>query len=458
MRSGYVLHQPARLNLLLSLLAGVLLPAHLAAAPNPPLPVSVAVAGDWSVLVEYHRGRRPVHAVFDVPPPALISIDQERYESLPVFNAKTAGWIKGVQLKHLRAQETTTPFLLEPDSVAVSRADPQPDDPTFVRGRDYDFDAVWGTVGRLPEGRIADNTAVHVRYRYSPLRIDSIVETRSGRLELRAGEPKSAAPQPPGLRRGERRLANLWIPGRIPRLEPKHLFPIAETDYRGPALPSDRSAKHTLPKTYHKLRSGQAVRILAWGDSVTDGSYLPNPDTDRWQSQFVRRLQAAFPRAKIELVTEAWGGRNTGSYLAEPPGSPHNYREKVLGAKPDLVVSEFVNDAGLSPAQVQDRYGQLLRDFNAIGAEWVILTPHYVRPDWMGIDRERDIDDDPRPYVAGLRQFATQNPVALADASLRYGRLWRQGIPYTSLMLNSINHPDAQGMSLFADALMELFR
>jgi hypothetical protein len=80
-----------------------------------------------------------------------------------------------------------------------------------------------------------------------------------------------------------------------------------------------------------------------------------------------------------------------------------------------------------------------------------------VWPDWMGLTRERDIDEDPRPYVAGLRQFAANRGVALADASRRYGRLWRQGIPYTTLMLNSINHPDARGMKLFADALMELF-
>jgi hypothetical protein len=157
------------------------------------------------------------------------------------------------------------------------------------------------------------------------------------------------------------------------------------------------------------------------------------------------------------LVTEAWGGRNTASYLAEPPGSTHNYAEKVLGARADLIVSEFVNDAGLMPDQVEQRYSRLRADFRRIDAEWIILTPHYVRPDWMGLTRERDIDDDPRPYVAGLRQFARQHGVALADASVRYGRLWRQGIPYSTLMLNSINHPDARGMKIFADSLMELF-
>ena len=108
----------------------------------------------------------------------------------------------------------------------------------------------------------------------------------------------------------------------------------------------------------------------------------------------------------------------------------------MLATKPDLIVSEFVNDAGLSPAQVNERYGKLRADFQRIGAEWIILTPHYVRPDWMGLNRERDVDDDPRPYVAGLRQFAAGNKVALADASRRYGRLWRQG--------HSLQHAHAQ--------------
>jgi hypothetical protein len=40
---------------------------------------------------------------------------------------------------------------------------------------------------------------------------------------------------------------------------------------------------------------------------------------------------------------------------------------------------------------------------------------------------------------------------------LRYGRLWRQGIPYLTLMENNINHPNVFGHTLFADSLMALF-
>ena len=335
------------------------------------------------------------------------------------------------------------------------RAGPTPDAKRFEPGKDYAADLDWGTFGRLPKGQIGESQPVYVDYRHDLLRLDSIVLTPDGRIELRQGKPHVATPLPPELAAGERRLANVWVPGRIEKLEPQHLFPILETVYPEPPKSSPSPAERLLPKIVEKLRDGRPLRILAWGDSVTACGYLP--DSDRWQAQFVARLRQRFPKAKIELLSEAWGGRNTDSYLAEPPGSVHNYREKVLAVRPDLIVSEFVNDAGLGPEQVEQRYSKLLADFTAIGAQWIILTPHYVRPDWMGLARQRDIDADPRPYVAGLRQFAARHPVALADASLRWGRLWRQGIPYNTLNVNAINHPDARGMKLFADSLMALF-
>ena len=46
----------------------------------------------------------------------------------------------------------------------------------------------------------------------------------------------------------------------------------------------------------------------------------------------------------------------------------------------------------------------------------------------------------------------------LADASLLYGHLRKEGIPYEILLANGINHPDRRGMALFSRALLELFR
>lgn len=432
--------------LLQSLLATIVLGATPAPAQfevTPPWKVTVAVAGGPTTTVE-------------VTPATVVTVAAEEYKTLAMFDPKTSGWRKGTKLQGVVAQECTSRGMLDPDSVVV-KAGREANAQRFDPGKDYDFDREWGTIGRLANGRIAATQPVYISYRHGLLRIDSIVLTDDGKIIVRTGVPHPAAPRPPELASGERRLANLWLPGRIEKLVPELVFPILETAYPEPAPASPSVAERLLPKTLAKLRGGQTLRVLAWGDSVTVGSFVPNPDTERWQAQFVARLRERFPQAKIELITEAWGGRNTGTYLAQPPGSEHNYREKVLAAKPDLIVSEFVNDAGLSPAATAERYGKLLADFHGIGAEWIILTPHYVRADWMGLKSEREIDQDPRPYVTGLRQFSEKQSVALADASLRWGRLWRQGIPYSSLLLNAINHPDARGMKLFADALMQLF-
>jgi lysophospholipase L1-like esterase len=420
-------------------------------------PAALKIAGDWQVEVTLRSdaGAVPLKATLDVPRPTVVTVTAERYAVLPEFQPKMAGWRRGVPLAGVKAQECSSTDLLDPASLQV-KGGMQADAIVYERGKDYEADAMWGTVGRLAGGRITARQPVWITYRHALQRIDAVV-LASGKIVLRQGTPHAVAPLPAEVQAGERRLANVFIPGQIERLAADQLFPVLEEAYPEPPRPVPSAAERLLPETMKKLRAGGTLRVLAWGDSVTVGTFVPQPERNRWQSQFVARLAERFPKAKIELVTEAWGGRNTGTYLAQPPGAEHNYQEKVLGRKPDLVVSEFVNDAGLSPAKVEERYSKLLADFRGIGAEWIILTPHYVRPDWMKFARQQQIDADPRPYVAGLRTFAAKHGVALADASLRWGRLWRQGIPYHTLMLNGINHPDARGMKLFADSLMWLF-
>ena len=415
------------------------------AAAAPAQPPAFTISGDWEVTV--------TGQTLHVAPPVAIQVKAEKYTAIPVFNPKAGGWVRGAQLLGVKAQETTSPHLLEPGSFTL-RGGSQPDSPVFTPGTDYELDPDWGTFGRLAGSSIQPEQPVFASYRYSPMRLDSVVLTADNKIVVRQGEARAAAPAAPALHDGERLLGTIYLPGPVARLAPEHLFPVLETSYPEPAKSAPSA---TVTRLARKLNAGETLRILAWGDSVTDGAYLTDQSTQRWQEQFVARLRRRFPKARIELLTQAWGGRNTATYLAEPPGSPHNYRETVLAMKPDLIISEFVNDANLQPAQVEERYSKLLADFREIGAEWMILTPHYVRPDWMNLTRERDIDEDPRPYVAGLREFAARHDVALADASLRWGRLWRQGIPYSTLLVNAINHPNARGMTLFADALMALF-
>ena len=135
-----------------------------------------------------------------------------------------------------------------------------------------------------------------------------------------------------------------------------------------------------------------------------------------------------------------------------------NFAEKVLAEKPDLVISEFVNDVRTDGIVGETYVKSILPAFRQHGIEWVVMTPHYERPDWMGLESQKNCDEDPRPFVRDLRAFAAREGVGLADASLLWGGLWRRGIPYLTLETNDINHPNAFGLSLYAEALKPLFK
>lgn len=411
-------------------------------------PVRMELAGDWQVKVTAGA----VSAVLTIDRQPLVDVAGERYDQLALFKGPV--WRRGTPLLGMKAQACSVADALVPESLAV-RDGAGAGAKTYVPGKDYQLESRWGGFGRLEGGSIPADKPVYASYRYAVMRLDSVMLTADGKLALRKGVPHVVTPCPPEPAAGETRIGNVWIPGRIDRLRDDLLFPVLETCY--PETPSAglSVAERLLPQTLAKLRSGGTVRILAWGDSVTECIYLPF--ARKWQEQFATRLRTRFPKATIVMLSEGWGGRTTAAYRHEPPGSPRCYAEKVLALKPDLIVSEFINDAYMNEAAVLEQYGAILGDFKAIGAEWVILTPHYARPDWMGLKTERNIDSDPRPYVHGLRLFAENNKVALADASLRWGRLWRQGVPYSTLLVNNINHPNARGMALFGDALMALF-
>lgn len=407
----------------------------------------VSIAGDWCVEVE-HAGKK---VRLDVERPSAYSVKDERCGALPMFDPKKGGWIKGYRLAGVVTQETTSKGMLYPDSLELRAGDGR----LLVRGKDYEADLDWGTIGRT-EGGLGEGYEVLANYRYGASRIDSIYATAEGTPALARGIPHLATPLAPAVE-GGKALCNILVSGRLERLSDDNVFVITEDSYPETTEPVVLLAASTLKKTFARLMNGKTLKILAWGDSVTCADFLPNPAKDQWQAQFASRLAKKYPQAAIELKTEAWGGHNTMSYFAEPPGAAHNFMEKVVAVMPDLVISEFVNDGGYSRKQVDEIYGRIQEEFTAVGAEWIIITPHYVLPEWMGLHSQKNIDEDPRKYVTAVREFAAQHGIPVAEASKRWGRLWRQGIPYMTLMMNAINHPDPRGMRIFADSLMDLF-
>lgn len=420
----------------------------------------IQVVGDWQVrvspgTVSQGKGQRRVtkEALITVSPATLVKVRDEKYENLPLFEANAAPWNRGAKLRQLITFETTAAGMLVPGSLVVKTG--MGVTTRYMSGVEYAVETQWATLGRLPGG-IPEGQTVWADYDCGWGRLDSLVVDPKGIVTLYRGTPHNATPVPPTLPKDSWTLANLWIPGRLPKLTTENLYPILEPEYPAPKRAGAPSAATLLPKTWEKLNKGEALHILAWGDSVTAGGQASDA-AHQYQSRFVAMLQKQFPKANITLTTAGWGGRTSDSFLKEPPGAEFNFDKRVIEPHPDLIVMEFVNDAYMTPEVVEAKYSYLQKRFAEIGAEWTILTPHYVRPDWMGATSVR-VETDPRPYVAGVRQFAAKHNVALADASLRWGHLLKEGIPYITLLSNSINHPNDQGHELFALSLMELFR
>lgn len=379
-------------------------------------------------------------------PPPVREVKAERHGKMPEYNPKASPWRSGLRLRKAVAWECSWPGALLPGSVKVFT-----DKGEMVKNKDFRVNETWGTVGRLPGGRIGADEPVRIAYRHCPSRIDSVI-LLNGELSLITGTEGIARPAIPKLPEGARLLANIYWTGKCEKFSDRNYFPVTETGFPAEFF---RPGKALPVRTLAKLRAGQRVRIVAWGDSVTAGSYLP--EKDRWQHQFLAALRRKYPKAQIELISEGWGGRTTSNFFAVPPGKPHNFAEKVLANKPDLVISEFINDVSLPDEKLRENYTRAWKEFAKIGAEWVILTPHYSSSRSMGFKMAKNCDDDPRRFVKFLRKFAEEKQIPLADASRFWGRLYRQGIPYDALFYNGINHPDAFGMSLFVEALMRIF-
>lgn len=446
------------------LISSILLVASLSpvyAAPELKNAIPVKLIGPWAIEVgpgTVTVGQSTIvlkePARFDVRPMEITKVRDEEYAPLPVFNPKTAGWICGVKARGVQAQECSSTGLLLPESLRVKpeKGECVP----YALGKDYDLQPFWATFGRIEGGAIPADKPVYLDYDYCSCRIDSVVVDATGKARLVEGTADVALAKPPVAGPGETAVVNIWIAGPLGKLTDENLYPI---DFgiamdAAPA-PGNAQAERFLPKTLAKLREGNPVRIVAWGDSVTNGGGVLS-ENYWYQNMFAKELRKRFPKSEITMITAAWGGNNSDGYMKEPPGGTHDFVRDVLDPKPDLVTIEFVNDAYFDEAGVASHYAMILDRLQGNASEVVLITPHLVRPDWLGTDTMK-FDEDPRPYVKGLYQFAKANNVALADASREWCRLWRRGIPYITLEANNINHPDERGHQIFVDALMGLF-
>ncbi len=387
-----------------------------------------------------------------VPPPNVISFTNE---PITLSADKPAGWAKGSRLKGANARDVNAFGAFVPGSLTIRRT---LNGETLKENEDYLLDAGWGHVGIGTNSHVTTKDTVYASYSCSLSRVDTVEISGTGKVTLKTGTPHISAPVPPPVDAGSLALANIYTPNGATTIKPDQIYPILET----PAQAITHSTPGRIPRTLAKLKAGEPVKIVCWGDSVTAGGNASKPET-RYVDVFAAGLRERFPKSKIDVENVSVGGSNSKQWLHpdkyrfgnQPPETTPTKFQRVIDAKPDLVTIEFVNDAGLKGEALEAAYNEILQQMQVLHAEVILITPHYTMWKMMGFDNMRDVEK--RPYVLDLRKFADAHQIALADASARWEHLWKEGLPYLTLLHNTINHPDDRGHRLFAEELWKCF-
>jgi lysophospholipase L1-like esterase len=326
-------------------------------------------------------------------------------------------------------------------------------DRVLTLGKDYLLDPAWGTVGIGPAPSVTATETVTASYRYALLRLDSVVKTKDGKQTVRTGVSHITTPHPPDLQPGETRIANILVPYNSDGTDVQ-VFPVVEDASK--AVTGSTAGR--IPKTLAKLKAGLPVTIVTWGDSLTAGGDASSPYF-RYPSVIERMLRAEYPKADIHVVVAGAGGSTSRQWLYPdkfPYGGPLSW-DRVVASHPDLITVEFSNDNFISnPETLPAIYDDILGRIQKAGAEVILMTPSYM--DFNLMQFKSYSDPDKRLIVSFYHQLAEQHHLALADDAARWGHLYKEGLPYTTLLVNSYNHPDNRGHQMFADELFKCFQ
>jgi lysophospholipase L1-like esterase len=384
-------------------------------------------------------------------------IREVKDEPLRLSTDKPMGWSKGTRLRGCNARDVNASGSFVPGSLTLRTA--KAGKGTLLKeGADYLLDSEWGHLGISPKSQVTPQDAVYASYQVSLRRTDTVQVDGAGKASLKQGTPHISAPVPPEADAGCKAVAHIFVDHRATAVTPEAIYPILET----PAQAVTATTKGRIPKTLAKLKAGEPVTIVCLGDSVTAGGNASTPE-HRYVDVFAAGLKERFPKAKIDVQNISAGGSGSRHWLHPDknpyrgmtgPDNPARF-ERVVEAKPDLLTIEFVNDASLSPAQVEEAYGDILKRIEPLGTEVILITPHFTMLRMMGFKTMQEAEK--RPYVLALREFANKHQLGLADASARWEHLGKEGIPYLTLLDNTINHPDDRGHLLFAEELWKCF-
>jgi len=207
----------------------------------------------------------------------------------------------------------------------------------------------------------------------------------------------------------------------------------------------DKQQPEQLPRVLAKLRAKQPIKLVALGDSITQGF-----NASGFKESFAPPYQPCYPQLVANTLQKRFGSKvtlvNFGAAGAEA-GWGVEMVPKVTAEKPDLVLLAFgMNDGGSYDKKMTKMRDHIMAENPE--ADIVLVAPMTMNPLFASADGFLW----KAKFLGGL----TTNNVALADVATPWIQVLKRK-NFSDLSGNNVNHPNDFGHRLYAQVVLQLF-
>ena len=193
----------------------------------------------------------------------------------------------------------------------------------------------------------------------------------------------------------------------------------------------------SLPNTLSKLENGKNLKIVFFGDSITNGGNSSgeinmSPYAERWTVMFERELKRLYPTAAITCANTSVSG---GSWT---PEAVDNVQGSIINENPDLVILALGTNDYQFQYSASSTYNSMSYVVDSIksakpNCEIILVAPMLSNPECF----DPDLLDE---YIAGYRRKAAEySGVVIADVNAVHKYLLTMK-NYTDLSANNLCH------------------
>ncbi len=200
-----------------------------------------------------------------------------------------------------------------------------------------------------------------------------------------------------------------------------------------------------LTRVLAKLRAKQPIKLVALGDSITQGF-----NASGFKESYAPPYQPCYPQLVANTLQKRFGSTvtlvNFGAAGAEA-GWGVEMVPKVTEQKPDLVILAFgMNDGGGYDTKMTKMRNNVMAGNPA--ADIVLVAPMTMNPLFAGAEGFLW----KAKFLGGL----VTNNVALADVATPWIQVLKKK-NFSDVSGNNVNHPNDFGHRLYANVILELF-